>query len=334
MMSPNAIRPKASIRPTTRAFKRKIDSQLSQEQKVNFLNSSLSAVSPLLPTPLEPPPSKQARNQPKVNLFVDNLDELSYYDILGVRSDTSNPAIKQILNEMLTIFASDVGNDDDDEVFQMQRGGNSINDIAATLQKAADVLTNSSSKQVYDSIIEKKYSIMAWQMDTLRPLIKDTQNLLKSTNVLYNDVAELKDIVSQKSLRNLVSETLKLNRGKRLRNTATNRLRVQWRVNLNDDTNAGITEDYLLDYFSKYGEIIGSVMCSSRPGCAVLEFNTIQSVSDVILEEGQLKKFIVQDLTEAELISRDSQDELMQQLEELNNIAADVIELKQNLQQT
>ncbi len=295
-------------------------------------------VSPLKPTPLEPPPNKQARRRQKVNLFTANLDALSYYDILGVRSDTSKPAIKQTLNEMLSVFL--VSLDDDvnhyDENAQEEFRGNTINAIANTLQKAAQVLTSNAAKSIYDFVMVQKYLLLEWQIETLRPLITDTDNLLNSVGVLNNDVGELRDVVSQIALKQLVSNEInrRRSRGKRLRNTTTNRLRVQWQVNLSDETNGGITERYLLDYFSKYGEIVGSVMCSSRPGCAVLEFNSMQSVTDIISQEGHYKKFIVQDLSEAELISKNAQNELQQQIDELNIIAADVAELKTGLETT
>ncbi|QEI03592.1 BJDP [Rachiplusia nu nucleopolyhedrovirus] len=339
MISQNILRPQASIRPTTRAYKRKVEETKSLEnlQTIEQQSSGAGAFeSPLSPTPLEPPPSKLARRRPPVNLFTADLDTLSYYDVLGVRSDTSKPAIKQIFNEMLAVFSPNLDDADEDEQLSDIESAaiNRLSTISRTLKKAAHVLTNSRAKSVYDSIIENKYSILEWQLESLRPLIADVDNLASTVSVLNNDVAELKDIVSQTSLEELVSEEInrRRSRGKRLRNKTTNRIRVQWRVSLNDETNGGITEEYLLDYFKKYGEIIGSVMCSSRPGCAVLEFNTLQSVTDVILEEGQLKRFIVQDLSEAELLSRDGQNELEEQLVELNSIANDILELKDNLE--
>ncbi|AAY83969.1 bJDP [Chrysodeixis chalcites nucleopolyhedrovirus] len=341
MMSTTAmdIRPTASIRPVTRAFKRKMDQKtkryleseaiedddydLSSTPKDENLMSST--------TSLSPPPAKQAKIKRK-NLFKINLDTQSFYDLLSLKTDSSDFQIKQRVNELIDFYSTakvddSSFRDDDDKVEVI----NSTNQILLKISQASMILTNVRAKRVYDKYIEIKYKIRLWQLNELRPLIDEIFKHIESIFTVSSDFQEFDDI--EPALRNFVANELtqRRSRGKRLRSTTTNRLRIQWNVNLNDETNAGVDERYLLDYFGKYGEIVGIVMCSSRPGCAVIEFDTLRSVTEVISEESQLKRFIVQDLSEAELISSDSAAQLQSKLDELERLSSDLLSIQENI---
>nr|QBI90258.1 bjdp [Trichoplusia ni single nucleopolyhedrovirus] len=334
------IRPTASIRPVTRAFKRKMD------QKTTTVSTSLEAAADddsedlsmtmdenlvSSTTTLSPPPAKQAKIKRK-NLFKVDLDTSSYYDILSLKTDVSDFQIKQRVNELIDFYSTanvdDISFRDDDNKVEAI---NSRTQILLKISQASMVLTNVRAKLVYDEFIQIKYKIRLWQLNDLRPLIDEIFKHIESIFTVSKDFQEFDSI--EPALRNFVTNELaqRRNRGKRLRSTTTNRLRIQWSVNLNDETNAGVDERYLQEYFGKYGEIVGIVMCSSRPGCAVIEFDTLRSVTEVISEESQLKRFIVQDLSEAELISSDSVSRLQTKLDELDGLSNDLLNVQENI---
>ncbi|AOL56757.1 bJDP [Chrysodeixis includens nucleopolyhedrovirus] len=332
------VRPTASIRPVTRAFKRKMDQKITKlsishddtedeyDSSMPIDNKSMSST-----TTLSPPPAKQARIKRK-NLFKVNLDTSSLYDLLSLKTDSSDFQIKQRVNELIDFYSTakvdDISFGEENDNIEVI---NSRNQILLKISQASLILTNVRAKRVYDKYIEIKYKIRLWQLNELRPLIDEIFKHIESIFTVSGDFKEFDDI--EPSLRNFVTNELaqRRNRGKRLRSTTTNRLRIQWSVNLSDDTNAGVDERYLMEYFGKYGEIVGIVMCSSRPGCAVIEFDTLRSVTEVINEESQLKRFIVQDLSEAELISNDSVARLQTKLDELDRLSDDLLNVQENI---
>ena len=85
------------------------------------------------------------------------------------------------------------------------------------------------------------------------------------------------------------------------RNTTLNRVLVRWETvsptatsrmeqfneshDLKTLPNGGYTESILRRCLEKYGKIIAMVMCSNRPGCAIVEFATRKSAEDAIKNE-------------------------------------------------
>nr|ANS70933.1 baculovirus J domain protein [Lymantria dispar multiple nucleopolyhedrovirus] len=97
----------------------------------------------------------------------------------------------------------------------------------------------------------------------------------------------------------------------RQRNLAFNRVMIEWRLESSNSNNENVNEAVLREHFLRYGEINALVLCTKRPGCALLEFANIESVTRAKNDD----MFTVSDLTENAL----SKQKFNQQIRDFMN---------------
>nr|ABY84872.1 baculovirus J domain protein [Spodoptera litura nucleopolyhedrovirus] len=130
--------------------------------------------------------------------------------------------------------------------------------------------------------------------DDVRTIIETERKRLRETG------QRLLDIERQNVERQIAAA--KQERRIMYRNTMLNRILVRWETvsqtatasrmeqfneshDLKTLPNGGYTESILRRCLEKYGKIVAMVMCTNRPGCAIVEFATRKSAEDAINNE-------------------------------------------------
>ncbi|UOQ18826.1 bJDP [Olene mendosa nucleopolyhedrovirus] len=88
------------------------------------------------------------------------------------------------------------------------------------------------------------------------------------------------------------------------KNVAFNRVLVEWYTR--PDNRNEVNEPMLREHFSNYGEINALVLCHRRPGCALLEFASSESVTRAKNDD----LFKVSDLTESTFVNQEFEQQL------------------------
>lgn len=71
--------------------------------------------------------------------------------------------------------------------------------------------------------------------------------------------------------------------------SSQHRIKIKWNAEKTDTTNGGYTEEILVNYLKKYGEIVAFVMSQKKKGSALIEFKTLEAGEMAILyEKGSL----------------------------------------------
>ncbi|AAR28808.1 bjdp [Leucania separata nucleopolyhedrovirus] len=193
--------------------------------------------------------------------------------------------------------------------------------IQVTFQDLVDaykLLTEKEARQAYDQFQQQKteailkrkrieadfananrrFNIMRAEFHDL--LSTPTDRLLETErNRLQRIVAQINELERQR----IESEIAVAKQEKRImpRNTALNRVLARWHVDyepvetpmeqfdteqpLRNRPNGGYTESIVRTCLQKYGTIVGMVMCSNRPGCAIVEFASRKDAQEAIQNE-------------------------------------------------
>ncbi|ADD73758.1 ORF49 [Lymantria xylina nucleopolyhedrovirus] len=88
------------------------------------------------------------------------------------------------------------------------------------------------------------------------------------------------------------------------KNVAFNRVLVEWYTR--PDNRDEVDEPMLREHFATYGEINALVLCNRRPGCALLEFASSESVTRAKNDD----LFKVSDLTESTFVNQEFEQQL------------------------
>jgi RNA recognition motif. (a.k.a. RRM, RBD, or RNP domain) len=102
-----------------------------------------------------------------------------------------------------------------------------------------------------------------------------TANYNEQINRVRNCRAHVLSIVDNLVAANAVARIMP-------QNTLLNRIRVWWKVQPGDTSNANVTKQTLLEAFRGYGRIIASVVCSDRVGCGIVEFAQNSSAQQAV----------------------------------------------------
>ncbi|WBB27317.1 BJDP [Mythimna sequax nucleopolyhedrovirus] len=226
------------------------------------------------------------------SLYTLNLKYVDYYKIVGVSPTTTFHDIKKTINKLTRVYKQNEpfgGTSKDLAVV------NSLDEILKVLNDANHTLTVKKRRDIYNSVLDKKQTVKNYKRTVLKPLENDIttfyNNVLRINNNL-NDFYE--SDIGQRLKDKVLKEIDNNTRNKYFKTTKTNRILVEWNI-YND-----IDEQYLKQYFQDDG-VVGLVMCSNRPGCAVIELLTQKSVKSIIEREAKSTVFTsVRDYTEAE----------------------------------
>lgn len=106
------------------------------------------------------------------------------------------------------------------------------------------------------------------------------------------------------------------------KNVAFNRVLIEWHPR--PDNRDEVDEPTLRTHFAAYGDINALVMCNKRPGCALLEFASSESVTRAKSDD----LYAVSDLTESTFLNQEFEQQLGALLSRVRNVQ-DQLESKQ-----
>nr|WHN38796.1 bJDP [Mamestra brassicae multiple nucleopolyhedrovirus] len=227
------------------------------------------------------------------SLYTLNLKYVDYYRILGISRTTTFHEIKKTINKLTRVYKQNE---------PYQHGGdvqnptqNSLDDILKVLNDANHTLTRKKLRDIYNSVLDKKQVVKNYKRTVLKPLENDITAFYNNVLRINNNLKDFYDSdIGQRLKEKVLTEIDNNTRNKYFKTTKTNRILVEWNI-YND-----IDEQYLKQYFQDDG-VVGLVLCSNRPGCAVIELLTQKSVKSIIEREAKGTVFTsVRDYTEAE----------------------------------
>ena len=256
-------------------------------------------------------------------LYYWNLDAISYYELLNVGRNATKADITSKVNNLQLMYKKPR---DDDTAAE-----NTNEKIHSTLGNALQVLSVVSNRKVYDQYIDEKDKLDDYFNNHIAPLRKTANEMYSSLLRIENDARDFYEMDIAQILKHNVYKIIESNiKNIHYKTTITNRLLVEWSLagELDSYNNAGIDEEYLNKYFKDDG-VVAIVLCSNRPGCAVIELLTQKTIMSIIERESKRKRFSVRDYTEAEFGI--DHTNYSPQLDKLNVIQNDIDELDQKL---
>ncbi|QEI03552.1 BJDP [Spodoptera cosmioides nucleopolyhedrovirus] len=263
-------------------------------------------------------------------LYYINLDAISYYELLNVPRNATKADITSKVNNLQLAYKKS----------RPSAGGaagditlaeNSNEKIHSTLGNALQVLSVIPNRRVYDQYVNEKDNITAYFNDNIVPLRKTANEIYSGALRIQNDVVEYFETDVAQLLSQNIYQTIERNmKTIHYKTTLTNRLLLEWPVNTDSVyDNGGIDEEYLEKHFKDDG-VVAIMMCSTRPGCAVIELLTQKNIKNIIEREHDRKVFsLVRDFTEAEFGL--DQTNYEPQLDRVNVVLNDIEELERKL---
>lgn len=252
-------------------------------------------------------------------LWQANLDLVDYYRALGLTRTSTFADVKKAVNNLSRSYKQNQPS---------VETRNSLDDILKIMTAANFVLTNKTLREKYNRINDEKANIRKYYNTSVKPLEKDINEIYNNALRIENNLIDHYEMDIEQRLYDRVYETIQHNiRTKHYKSTKTNRILVQWKTTGYEDT-TGIDESYLYEYFKDDG-LVGLVMCSTRPGCAVIELVTQGSVTGIIERESKRNVFSVRDYTAAEYTADNTS--YSAEKDRLNMIDADLKEVEDRI---
>lgn len=272
-------------------------------------------------------PTKLKRDDDDALYYI-NLDAISYYELLNVPRNATKADITSKVNNLQLVYKKSRPSV---AVATGIVAENSNEKIHSTLGNALQVLSVIPNRRVYNQYVNEKDNLTVYFNDNIVPLRKTANEIYSGALRLQNDVAEYYETNVAQLLSHNIYQTIERNtKNIHYKTTITNRLLLEWPVNGESVyDNGGIDEDYLEKYFRDDG-VVAIIMCSTRPGCAVIELLTQKNIKSIIEREHERKVFsLVRDFTEAEFGIDHTNYE--PQLDKINVVLNDIEELEQKL---
>ncbi|QNV47902.1 J-domain binding protein [Alphabaculovirus altersperidaniae] len=229
-------------------------------------------------------------------LYYMNLEIISYYELLNVTRNATKADITSKVNNLQLTYKKSRSST------ATTAAENTNEKIHSTLGNALQVLSVVQNRRIYDQYVNEKDKITNYFNDNIVPLRKTVNEIFSGALRLQNDAKDFYEIDIAQLLKTNIEKIIKQNiKNIHYKTTLTNRLLLEWPIDESTIyNNAGIDEDYLQKYFENDG-IIAVIMCSSRPGCAVIELMMQKNIKTIIDREHDRKTFSsVRDFTEAE----------------------------------
>nr|WUR10794.1 DnaJ domain protein [Calliteara abietis nucleopolyhedrovirus] len=233
-------------------------------------------------------------------LYEINLNETDLYSIFQINYDAAirfDSAFKQNLNSLyrLAIRTYSTGYQAPLKQNYKTAAASSIavNDSATildTIELGYSILSNYTSKRVYDNYLRAKHGKKYDKIESgLRAFGSNVEKLANRTRALG---AETTRVFDNNRHVFILKEYLhkKINAMPQLRPTFLNRILINWTVHPNNTNNENVTVDVLRQYFESYGPVNDVVLCAKQTGCAILEFVQSSSVTKALNEKNKMYK--------------------------------------------
>ncbi len=207
--------------------------------------------------------SKNIKVQKINRLYYIDIYTLNLYSFFGIDNLRNSNTFTRVLNNSYYQILKNYN-----ETSKPDDPSNSLNSYEEIINVAKDgykILNNRLARQVYDRwlSLNKNYQSIIKKIDSAKNEFNSfgKNELRRQVNAYFENFVEKKTP---------------------LRNSAYNRVLVNWRVADDNDNNENVTLDTLRIYFEQYGIIKGMVFCINRKGCALIEFATSDAAEAAI----------------------------------------------------
>ncbi|XP_075144973.1 dnaJ homolog subfamily C member 17 [Haematobia irritans] len=231
------------------------------------------------------------------------FEDTNLYDVLGVDPEASENEIRKAYRKKALACHPDKNPDNPKAA-----------ELFHELSKALGVLTDTAAKAAYDKVLKarKAAELRHQQLDSKRQKLKDDlllreQEALNAqysrtssyTVVQKTDEELLREQIDrlrregsrlleeeQRLLREQLRATLadQAQQKKQSDEVQCHRLKIKWSSDKKDPQNGGYTEQKLMTYMKKYGDVVALVM-SKKSGSAMIEFKNLEAAEMALAYE-------------------------------------------------
>ncbi|XP_068156875.1 dnaJ homolog subfamily C member 17 [Drosophila tropicalis] len=222
------------------------------------------------------------------------LFDVNLYDLLGISLEADVSEIRKAYRKQALSCHPDKNPDDIKAVERFHE-----------LSKALEILTDISARAAYDKVLKAKKAaeLRTKQLDSKRQKLKaDLEERERAAGVnLYTNKKSDEEVLQEQILRlrtegsRLLEEEQQAMREQLKRNyvepqlvpsspafdSTQHRIKIKWKSNQATD----YTQEQLLKYLKKYGEVVGLVVNSKKPGRAMVELKTREACDMVLAYE-------------------------------------------------
>ncbi|XP_023173674.1 dnaJ homolog subfamily C member 17 [Drosophila hydei] len=231
--------------------------------------------------------------------------DLNLYDLLGVSIEAEQAEIRKAYRKRALDCHPDKNPDNPQAAERFHE-----------LSKALEILTDATARSAYDKVLRAKKAaeLRTKQLDSKRQKLKEEleqreRAALHKLQVgqAYSTVRKTDEEVLQEQIdrlrregSKLLEEEQKAMREQLKRNyieqkqqsqktpafdSAQHRIKIKWKSGKADDSNGGYTQEQLMQYLKKYGEVVALVMNTNIRGRAMVELKTREACDMVLAYE-------------------------------------------------
>lgn len=233
------------------------------------------------------------------------FSDVNLYDLLGVSIEADQADIRKAYRKRALECHPDKNPDNPKAAERFHE-----------LSKALEILTDVTARDAYDKVLKAKKAaeLRTKQLDSKRQKLKEEleQRERAALNKLqagqpYSTVRKSDEEVLQEQIERLRREGSKLLEEEQLamkeqlkRNynaqrqqqqeapifdSTQHRIKIKWKVEKSDAGNGGYTQEQLMQYLKKYGEVVALVMNTKIRGRAMVELKTREACDMVLAYE-------------------------------------------------
>ncbi|KAH8381382.1 hypothetical protein KR093_003930 [Drosophila rubida] len=233
------------------------------------------------------------------------FSDVNLYDLLGVSIEAEQAEIRKAYRKRALDCHPDKNPDNPQAAERFHE-----------LSKALEILTDATARAAYDKVLKAKKAaeLRTKQLDSKRQKLKEEleQRERAALHKLqagqpYSTVRKTDEEVLQEQIDRLRREGSKLleeeqlamreqlkrsyQEGQRQQpavvfDSAQHRIKIKWKVDKKDDkNNGGYTQEQLMQYLKKYGDVVVLVMNTKVPGRAMVELKTREACDMVLAYE-------------------------------------------------
>ncbi|KAI8121860.1 hypothetical protein FF38_04011 [Lucilia cuprina] len=226
--------------------------------------------------------------------------EVNFYAILGIEIEADESTIRKAYRKKALECHPDKNPDNPKAA-----------ELFHELSKALEILTDKSARTAYDNVwkAKKAAELRNKQLDSKRQKLKadlekrerEFHNNLQSNKTFQTAHKSDEDILQeqierlrregsrlleeeQAMLKEQLQKSLAEHMQQQNTNNSTYRLKIKWKSDKKDPLNGGYSQENILTYLKKYGDIIALVM-SKKCGSALVEFKTLESAEMALAYE-------------------------------------------------
>ncbi|KAL7729633.1 hypothetical protein ACLKA6_007913 [Drosophila palustris] len=231
------------------------------------------------------------------------FSDVNLYDLLGISIEAEQTEIRKAYRKRALDCHPDKNPDNPKAAERFHE-----------LSKALEILTDATARAAYDKVLKAKKAaeLRTKQLDSKRQKLKEEleqreraalHNLQASQP--YSTVRKSDEEVLQEQIERLrregsklleeehlaMREQLKRNYNEHQKQQAPtfdstqHRIKIKWKADKSDAGNGGYTQDQLMHYLKKYGEVVALVMNSKIRGRAMVELKTREACDMVLAYE-------------------------------------------------